>query len=127
MPIPLNAVEVEQEMDPADIVDFIFNAYDTSDPAKLPLLEAGEIISGYTLTMSAEGAALGVTIETVAPRASALINTNTGIRFWLSVSGAFQSDAAWDGAGTKIPVTININTDQNRVRERTMVIKVAQQ
>jgi hypothetical protein len=127
MPIPLNAVVVKQEMDPRDIIDFIANCYDTSDPDKPPLLETGETISSYVLTMSAEGAALGVTIETVAPRASALINSDTAIRYWLSVTSGFQANAAFDGVGTKIPVSVEISTNQNRRRERTMVIQVAQQ
>lgn len=133
MPIPVNAVLMKQEMDPADIVDFVANFYDTSDATKTPILESGETISSYTLTMSSEGAALGVTIETVAPRAHGLITSsagyvdNTAIKFWLSVTGANATNAAWDATGTKIPVTVTINTSQNRRRERTMVVTIAQQ
>ncbi len=125
--IPPNAVVIEQQMDPADRVDFIADCYDTSDPENLPLLEADETITSYTVTMSPEGVALGVSIDTVAPRQSALINSSTAVKFWLQVSGAYQGNAAWDGDGTPIPVVVQISTSQNRVRERTMVIQVAQQ
>lgn len=127
MTIPLNATQFRQQMDPADIVDYVADAYDTSDPAKTPLLEAGESIVSYTLSMSAEGAALGVTIESVAPRAPALINSNKGIKFWLSVTAGFQTNAAFDGAGTLIPVLVTIDTDMSRRRQRTVVVQVAQQ
>jgi hypothetical protein len=127
MTIPLNATQFRQQMDPADVVDYVADAYDTSDPAKTPLLEAGESIVSYTLTMSAEGTALGVTIESVAPRAPALINSNKAIKFWLSVTSGFQTNVAFDGAGTLIPILVTIDTDMSRRRQRTVVVQVAQQ
>jgi hypothetical protein len=144
MALPPNAKILTRQMDPADVVDFVANA--SPDPAGLdqdevPLLEDSEIITSYTLTMSPEGAALGVTISTggsgeggAAPSLIAIVGGSqttgaTAVKFWLYVDATFQDNAAFDGTGTYIALTLTVNTNSipSRRRQRTIVVQVAQQ
>lgn len=119
MPIPPNAQQWDQQLDPKDKVDYIV---DISD-----MLEAGETVSSSGFTMSAEGTALGVQIGTAGYAVSQ--PTPESFRVWLMVDSGFQSNAAFDGAGTLIPITMDITTNStpNRVFQRTLVVQVAQQ
>lgn len=123
MAIPLTAFIWDDPMDPSDVVDFIV---DCADP-DLPLLEAGETIASFTLTLPAESVALGLTIGT-STRAPAKINTDTAIKLWLSVDSGYIANAAFSGAGTSLPVEVTIVTSStpSRTRQRTCVVKVAQ-
>lgn len=124
MPIPTNAFEWKAVMDPTDQVEYLI---DLKDPDK-PLLEAGETISSYTLTLLAESVAVGLTISTGA-RAPTLINSNTGIRVWFEVDNAYWSNTVYSGDGVRLPMelTITTSTTPSRRRQRTLVLKVAQQ
>jgi phage tail tape-measure protein len=124
MALPPNASAWTQEMDPADIVDYQVTLAGTGG-----LLETGETIASYTLTMSAEGAALGVTIGSVGSYAPSLINSSTGVKLWLSVGSGFQSNAAFSGTGVSVGIELTVVTNSSpaRTRQRTLVVKVAQQ
>lgn len=124
MPIPTNAFEWKAVMDPTDQVEYVI---DLKDPDK-PLLEAGETIASYTLTLLAESVAVGLTIST-GPRAPVLINGSTGIRVWFEVDSGNWSNAAFNGDGARLPMelTVTTSTTPSRRRQRTLVLKVAQQ
>jgi hypothetical protein len=125
MALPPNAKILTRQMDPADVVDFVANA--SPDPAGLdqdevPLLEDSEISTGG----SGEGGA--------APSLIAIVGGSqttgaTAVKFWLYVDATFQDNAAFDGTGTYIALTLTVNTNSipSRRRQRTIVVQVAQQ
>ena len=112
-------------MDPADVVDYELGlGPDGGDDA---LLEEGEQVADWTLTLSAEAVALGLEVGTgdYAPSQP----TPTSFRFWFSVDALLQDDAAFDGAGASLAMELTIETDSTpaRTRQRTLVLQVAQQ
>lgn len=126
MPIPLNAVLWEQPLDPSDVLDYIFELGGTK-----PILDAASVppegISSYTVSLGPESVALGLTLGV-----ASYIHTKptpTSIRVWLSVASGFQSNAAFDGAGTLLPVILTFVTDSIPPRnfQRTAIVTVAQQ
>jgi hypothetical protein len=144
MALPENAKLLPRPMDPADRVDYVANADPDQtdlDTGEVPLLAETETISSYTLTMSAEGAALGVTISQggvgepgAAPSLISIVGGSettgaTAVKFWLYVDPAFQDNAAFDGTGTYVGITLTINTNSlpSRRRQRTLIVQVAQQ
>lgn len=144
MALPPNAKLFPRQMDPADVVDYIANG--NPDPGDLDvnevaLLEEGEVISSYTLTMSPEGAALGVTISQggvgeggddpslIAIVGGAETTGATAVKFWLYVDDAFLDNAAFDGTGTYVGIILTVNTNSvpSRRRQKTLIVQVAQQ
>lgn len=121
MPIPPNAFQWSQPMDPADEIDYVV------DVAGLLDVAGGEAIASYTLTLGAEAVALGLTIGTGAYAVSQ--PSSTSYKIWFSIDPAFQSNSAFGGQGALLPMTIKITTNSSpaRIRERTLVLQVAQQ
>jgi hypothetical protein len=111
---------ISDTMDPKDLVDFI---------ADLSLdLETSEQVASYTMTASAEMAALGVSIVTASPRAESLQAGNTQILFWLQVDPTYQSNPAFDGEGTLFGISISFTTNVvvPRTKHRTLGIRIQQ-
>lgn len=124
MPLPSSPIEWEGSMDSADVVDFEMTLAGTT-----PLLDTanGEEIASYTLTVMAEGVALGLQIGSGA-YAPAPIEGNTGVRLWLSVDSGSQSDSAFSGSGTALGVVGKFVTNSSPARtyERTWAVTVKQ-
>ena len=59
MALPANPFKFKVSMDPAEILDYQIKLRDTTDP----LLETGESIDIYTLTLYPEAVALGLNIK----------------------------------------------------------------
>lgn len=122
MALPNDPVAISGAMDPSEILDFVFDFAN--------LLQDSEVIDPdqVTLTMSAEGTALGITIATDADREAALIDSDTAILLWLSVDAAFRSNAAFAGAGTTVGVEAHVRTNALPYREleRTFTITIRQ-
>ena len=121
MAIPPNAVKLGEpgvQMDPASLLEWpiVFGG----------MLEDGELVDSYTLTMSAEAAALGLEIATGdhAPTWS-----GTDLIVWFRINPLLQDDPAFDGAGSALAMTLWFRTDQTPYRERelTLYLEVAQQ
>lgn len=125
MAIPKNATEWDAEMDPTDLVDYVVWLRDPEEP----LLEVGESVTSFTVALSAEAVALGLEINNDPPYILELFDTGSRIKVWFSVALAFRANAAFDGDGVKLGVEVTINTNSNppRRRQKTMVLKVAQQ
>lgn len=127
MAIPPTAVSFAATLDPHEELDFIINASG--------LLEVGEEISSYTLTPLAEAVALGLTIMSGSGRDHALItgdavySDNTAIRLWLEIADLDEADVAFDGQGVSLPIEVELVTNSipARTRQRTILVKVAQQ
>lgn len=125
MPIPPNAHSLGPAMDPADVVDYELEL--GPDGGSDALLEDGEQVDDWTLTLSAEAVALGLTLGTgdYAP----VQPTPTSFRFWFSVDAMLQDDSAFDSAGSSLAMELTIETDSMppRTRQRTLILQVAQQ
>lgn len=119
MTIPLNAVSFTAEMDPEDVKDY---EVDFSS-----LLDSGETIeAGFTIEVSSEGAALGVSIDTVTNPA-VRTGTNTKIQFWPLVDSGYYDNASFSGSGTQVALEFTITTSLGRTYQKTYVLTVAQQ
>ena len=127
MAIPPTAVSFTATLDPHEELDFVINCGG--------LLEVGEEITSYTLTPLAEAVALGLTIMSGSGRDHALItgdatyDDNTAVRLWLEIDDTDEGDASFDAAGVSLPVEIEFVTNSSpaRTRQRTVLVKVAQQ
>ena len=120
MAIPPTAFVFEEGLDPHEELDFIV-------PCD-PLLETSETIDSYTLSLSAEAAALGLTIMSGGDRDHALVESDQAIRMWLEIDDAYKTNAAFDGTGTNLPmeVTIVTNSSPARTRQFTLLVPVVQ-
>lgn len=115
--------EWEENLDPAERIEFVMEF--ASGVA--PVLGVGETISSYSLAVTAEAAALGLTIETGAPYAASLEPNGTDIKLWLSVSAPFQDNAAFTpGIQLGVVATINTSSTPSRRRQRTFLVTVKQ-
>lgn len=125
MAIPLNARRWDEQMDPADVLEWVLHVGIFNGQAGL--LEPLETVASYTLALSAEAVALGLTTGTLTRAASQ--PTPTSFRWWFLIDSAFQSNAAFSGEGALLPMELTIVTDAtpSRTLQRTLVLKVAQQ
>jgi hypothetical protein len=90
------------------------------------VLASGETINSFTVAMSAEGTAVGLSIDnTTNPPAK--IDNNTNIQIWFQVDPGEQSNVAFDGDGTRFAVTVSITTSVGRKYQKTWTLLVQQQ
>lgn len=125
MPLPPNTIAFTRPMDPSDIADYaivLSKGVDTSS-----FLAADEEVQSYSLTLTAEAVAAGITIKTGAGYATTL--TNNRIRFWLEVSADQQSSSIFDGSGIVAALVLTIVTTASpaRRKQRTLSVQVANQ
>lgn len=120
MPTPPTAFAFEDGLDPHEELDFVIPCG--------PILEDGEEIDSYTLTVLAESAALGLTIMSGGGRDHELVEDNTAIALWLEIADAYKTNAAFDGTGASLPmeVTLVTNSAPARTRQFTCLVPVAQ-
>lgn len=121
MAIPPTAQKFAGVLDPNEELDYLARAG--------TLLEVGEAIQSYNLTVLPEGVALGLTIMSGAGRDHGLNDTATGVDMWLTIDPSFKGNAAFNAAGTALPLHLNLVTDSvpARIRDRTFLVQVAQQ
>ena len=119
MALPRDPVRLGEAMDPAEVLDFVFDLGG--------VLETGEAIEDFVLTMSPEAAALGVAIDDGA-RAPLRIEDNRAVQLWFSVATAMQGDAAFAGDGIAVGIELRATTTASppRVRERTFALTLRQ-
>jgi hypothetical protein len=122
---PPNAISITRPMDPADIEQFFVTLTQGSTGAEV--LNTGESVASYTLALTAEAIAAGLQIKTGSGYATNL--TGLVLSFWLAVNSANQADAAFSGTGLTLGVewTITTNASPARVKQKTIVVQVAQQ
>lgn len=96
-----------------------------------PLLETGEEIDTFDLTLYAEAIALGLTILGTGDGYPdpALSNGNQDVTVWFEIDAAFENNVAFDGTGTALPMNIHFATNATypRERDRDIILTVAQQ
>jgi hypothetical protein len=134
-------------MDPTDCVDFIANFQPNAailSEGEFPTLEAGETIDTLLVTMSAEGAALGVKIaqglvgEDGAAPSKVGVNLVSGVQVqtagatavkaWFYVDPTFRNNAAFSDAGIRVGVEFTITTSSSPSRryQRTAILRITQ-
>lgn len=125
MPAPSDAKRFAYKMDPSDVVDFM---YDASPAMENTVEKTEQISSTWSLTMSAEGAAIGAAIRFAGAYAASLVENDTAIKFWLEVAPAMQGDNIFLGSGVDVPITVRwVSTNvPPRTFERTLVITIRQ-
>lgn len=123
MALPPNAKAFTQPLDPADLEVFEF----TLGQGEFDLLMPGEGVAAFTLAVTAEAAAAGLRIVTEDGRAPTL--TGLDLRFWLSVDPSLFGAAAFSGAGVDLGLELTVKTTSSpyRTKQKTLVVKVAQQ
>lgn len=121
MAIPSTAVAFGDALDPHEELDFVI--------AATAILETGEEIDSYTLSLLPEAVALGLTIMEGAGRDIALVESDAAIKLWLTIDDDFKTDAAFVGTGTALPMELTIVTTSTpaRTRQRTFLVRVVQQ
>lgn len=120
--VPVGALAWAAPLDPADRAPY---AIDWRQ-----LLATDERVADIVrLTMSAAGAAVGVTIDQEDGRTPIIGTDGKAIQIWLKVADAFQDNAAFQGAGVRVAIAALIETDSVPFKrfERTSVLTVRQQ
>jgi hypothetical protein len=121
VPVPEDAFLFADPIDPTDRLDWL-----TTLDGPEGILETGETIASYTLTVTAEAAALGLEIGTAtyAPTNP----TNVSIKFWLECNSSFQNNAAFNADGLALGVELTVITSSTppRRRQRTLAWMVKQ-
>lgn len=122
MTIPLYTAKFTQPLNPlGDKVDFIYDASGR-------LLEVGETISGYTITLSAASIAAGLVLGS-GVYAPSLMPSLTQVKFWLSIDPAHAGDAGFVAPGIWLDMILAITTSNSpaRIRDRTLAVRVCQE
>ncbi len=122
---PPNAETITRPMDPADIEHFTITITSASDGTGL--LNDGEDVADYTLALTAEAIAAGLIIKEGDGYETELNGRSIG--FWLEVDAEKQADAAFTGAGLALGLEVTVTTTATppRVKQKTVVVQVAQQ
>jgi hypothetical protein len=125
MTLPLNAKAFSAQMDPADVLDW--QATLSQGSTGLEMLQVGESVVSFAVALTAEAIAAGLQINTTNGYATLLVGNV--ISFWVSVLSGSQASAVFMGAGLPVGIEITITTDANpaRVKQRTVIVTVAQQ
>jgi hypothetical protein len=120
--LPLAASVWAAPFDPADRAPYAI------DWTKL--LAVGEtIVQIDRITMSAEGASLGLQVDTSATRTPIISTDGKKTQVWFLCTAGFQSNAAFAGGGVQVGLSVLIRTsaDPYKQFERTGVLIVRQQ
>lgn len=123
MALPPTAKAFTQVIDPADIDVFETTIGQGDDQ----MLATGEGVAAFVFAATAEAAAAGLRIMTEDGRAPTL--TGLVLRFWLAVDPALLGAAAFSGTGIDLGLELTIKTTSTpyRTKQKTIVVKVAQQ
>lgn len=123
MALPPTAKAITQAMDPSDIDVFELTIGQGVDELIMP----GESIASFLFAVTAEAAAAGLRIMTEDNRAPTL--TGLLLRFWLAVDPSMLGAAAFSGAGIDLGLELSVKTNSvpYRAKQKTIVVKVAQQ
>lgn len=122
---PPNAFIFSRPIDPADTEFFTIEL--TQGLTGTELLVPGENVASFSLSVTAEAVAAGLQIKTGSGYATTL--NALQITFWACVGVSHQADAGFSGTGLALGIELTITTDATppRVKQKTVVIQVAQQ
>ena len=120
MTVPLYAIQWPLPLSPSEQDDFVFEGLGW-------ILEAGETIAAYALTLGADAIAAGLTVGTGAFSPSQ--PSPTSIKFWFSIAAAHIADAAFAAPGVIVSMTLSITTNNSpsRTRFRTLALQICQE
>jgi hypothetical protein len=129
MAIPTNAKKLDQPLDPSDmdLYKAIITQRGVDTAEAFPLLEVGQSVADFTLTLTAEAVAAGLMILHDAGRE--IVRVNNEVFFWLAVDEAMRALPVFDGAGIILPMELTVWTapDPARRKQKTITATVAQQ
>jgi len=123
MALPPGAKAFTQPLDPTDIDVFETTIGQGTDD----LLAPGESVAAFGLAVTAEAAAAGLRIMTEDGRAPTLAGLL--LRFWLTVDTSQFGAAAFSGGGIDLGLELTVKTTSipYRTKQKTLIVKVAQQ
>ena len=123
MALPPTAKAISQAMDPSDIDVFELTIGQGADDLIMP----GESVASFTFAVTAEAAAAGLRIMTEDGRGPTL--TGLLLRFWLAFDPTMLGAAAFSGSGIDLGLELTVKTTSvpYRTKQKTIVVKVAQQ
>jgi hypothetical protein len=115
---PPTAILWDEILDPSEIIDYTVDL--------TPLLATGEGVASFTVIPYSESALVGLTVgvSSYAPT----IDANKILTVWLSIASAKQTDPAFSGTGSQLPLELSFTTTSipPRKRQRTLLVQVAQ-
>ncbi len=121
MAIPNSAVRWAESIDPGDVRAFMISFAALLDVA------GGEQIdpANWSLTMSAEGVALGAQIGSGGDRVPTIEEGGSAIKLWLSVEGSRQSSTVFN-SGVEVAIVVQFRTTSTPFSqiERTFVLRI---
>jgi len=122
MAVPTSATKFKTPMDPAEILDFQIQLRSDADP----LLEDGESIATYTLTLYPEAVALGLNVKSGGGYDP--VEDGETITVWFDFDVGSQTDVAFDGNGSTLAMELTVITDNvpARKRQRTLTLGALQ-
>jgi hypothetical protein len=128
MPVPASAPAFEQPVDPSDVQEFVVTlSQGALDTKPAPFLITGEAVASFVLAVSVEAAAAGLSIRSDSGYAPTCVGNK--ITFWPVIAAGQQSATIFDGDGVRLGVDLTITTNNvpPRIKQRTLVLRVAQQ
>lgn len=130
MTVSLSPLKWQAALDPSDKVDYTIDLVGR-------LLEVGETVQSYTLTLSAASTAAGLTIGSgaYATALGSIVNgvftagSGTVLRIWFSIDPTHVNDTAFDGTGVWLDIQLQVTTTNSpaRIRDRTLLLRVCRQ
>ena len=117
MATPDTAKIFEETLDPYDVLDFEVDV--------APLLEVGEGVASYELSLPTESTLLGLEILTTDGYVTTM--ESNIIRFYVGIELAEQANPAFV-AGATLPIEVNVTTNSvpPRKKQRTVAVTVVQ-
>ena len=129
MAIPTTAKKLDQPLDPSDmgLYSIVVTQRGVDTAEKFPILEVGQSVESFTLTLGAEAVAAGLII--MQDQGREIVRVANEVFFWLMVDPAMRSLPAFDGAGLELPMELTVKTapEPSRTKQKTVTAKVQQQ
>lgn len=128
MALPVTAQAFAQALDPSDLVDFHVIVSQGEPDAKIPtVLLLGEAIADYSLALTPEAAAIGLSIVERAGYQNRLVGNVLSL--WLEVDASMRGAAIFNGAGVTVAIELTMTTtsDPARIKQRSFLVRIANQ
>lgn len=128
MAIPATAQAFAQALDPSDLVDFHVIISQGEPDAKIPtVLLVGEAVADYSLGVTPEAAAVGLSIVEREGYQNRLVGNVLSL--WLEVDASMRGAAIFNGLGVTVAIELIMTTtsDPARIKQRSFLVRIANQ
>lgn len=129
MAIPPNAKKIPQPMDPSDVLPWAVDLTQGEPTgSSAPFLLPGESVASFTLAVTAEAIAAGLSILADATYPPPTID-GLELTFWPTIAPEARGLSIFDGGGRDLALELTATTNSMppKTKQRTIVITVAQQ